>query len=83
MNKFLECSNNHVRKDSRRILQSKQHYHVLKTTPLNRKGCLAPTLRCDFDLVVPREPIIEGVCFLATYIVQHFIFELLDMWNLT
>lgn len=25
--------------------------------------------------MVPREPISEGICFLATYIVQHFISE--------
>ena len=75
MNKFLECHNNHARKYSRRILQSKWHYIVLKTTPLSRKGCLAPILQRDFYLVVPKEPINEGVCFLATYIVQHFISE--------
>ena len=30
---------------------------------------------CDFHLMVPREPISEGVQFLATYIIQYIISE--------
>ena len=71
MNKFLECRNNHAQKDCRH----KQHYSVLKTTSLSCEGGLAPILQRDFDLVVPREPISEGICFLDAYIVQHFIRE--------
>lgn len=75
MNKFIECRNECMRENRRRIFQSKMHEIVMKTTPLNREGCLSPILRCDFDLMVPIEPISEGICFLATYIVQHFIRE--------
>ena len=75
MNKLLECRNNHARKDCRRILQSKRHYSVLETTPVNRKGFLAPILQRDFDLMVPGEPISERVYFLASYIIQDLISE--------
>ena len=73
MNKFLEWSNDYAWEDRRCILQSKQHYRVMEITPLSREVCLAPIFWHDFDLVVPREPIREGICLLATYIVQHFI----------
>lgn len=75
MNKFLEHNHNYMREYHRHILQSKRHYSVVKTTPLSSEGCLFLVLQCDFDLVVSREPISEGVCFLATYIVQNFISE--------
>lgn len=59
MNKLLERSNNYTRENHRRILQSKWHYSVLKTTPLNREVHLSPILWRDFDLMVPKEPINE------------------------
>jgi len=75
INKVLECHNNHAREYCWCILQSKWNYSVLKTIPLSCEGCLAPILWRDFDLAVPREPSSEGIWFLSTYVVQHFIRE--------
>ena len=75
MNEVFECSNDYARKNHRRILQSKRHYSVLKTFPFSHKGRLASIFRHDFDLMVPKKPISEGVHFLATYIIQYLISE--------
>ena len=70
MNEFFECSNDYTQKNLRHILESERHYTVLKTSPFSHEGHLASIFRCDFDLMVPREPISEGVRFLVTYIIQ-------------
>lgn len=75
MNEILECRNDYMRNYCRCILQSKRHHSILKAPPFSHKGHLASILRHDLDLMVPREPISEWICFLATNIIQHFIDE--------
>ena len=69
MNEVFECCNDYVKKYCWRILHPKRHYDVLKTSPFSDEGHLTFILRGDFDLMVPREPISERVCVLATYII--------------
>ena len=59
MYKIFAGSHYYTRKDSRRILESKGHYRVLKKTPLHHKGCLVSVFLCDSNLMVAREPINE------------------------
>ena len=69
MNKFPKCSNDYAQENHRHILQSERNYNGLKTPPLSRNGRLAPILWYNFDLMVPKEPISEGVRLLDTYII--------------
>ena len=54
---------------------AKRHQGVVKTSPFSHEGCLTSILRHVFDLMVPREPINERVCFLATYIIHDLVSE--------
>jgi len=69
VNKFLECHIDYGQKIVGILLSE------LKTPPLSHEHFLAPIFQHDFDLIVPKECISERICFLATYIVQHFISE--------
>lgn len=77
VNEVFECHNDYMRKDCWNILQPKRHFSVLKTSPFSHEGRLSSILKRNFDLMVPREPISERVCFLATYI----IYDLINEWG--
>ena len=76
MNKILERCHYYPRKDNRRILESKGHNFVLKTSPLHRKGCLVSIFLCDYDLMVAREPIGKRIKFLTPNTFEYLIHKL-------
>ena len=75
MNEILEYHDDYTPKDHRRVLQPKRHHCILEASPFCHKGRLTPILRCNLDLMVPREPICEHICFLAANIIQDLINE--------
>ena len=80
MNKILERNHYYLGKDSKSVVASKGHYHILETPPLRCKSGILLIFLRNSDTMVAKKPISKRIDFLAPNTLQYLICKWIEKW---